>query len=221
MNALARAGFLSTLVLAACADDAAVDDALAVGLEAAPAAASRDCVAPWGIDWNDALSIHDAAIVSPFCTSVGPGKVFTPEVKWITNTENGFAGHPVLYPPGYEPSVQAPIVDFIVKLRAVRYVVHPIELEFVFSPNGIEELLTVGDLYRGSTTEGFTPDEYVWPSLSLLGKLPGLPPGEYSAEVHFVLDETTCDGQTTDFDASCLPPGDTLVATRKLTVRPK
>jgi hypothetical protein len=209
-----------SLFIAGCVEDAAPDKTPAVAQAAAPPNLGPrfHCVAPWDIDWNKALRVFDADIVSPFCTLIERNVQFIPEVKWITNTKDGYAGHPVLYPPGYEPTFDAPIVDFIFKVQSVRYVVNPLGREYVIPANLIEELLTVGDLYHGAPDSEFTPDQYVWPSLSLLGRLPGLPPGKYSVDVHFVMLETTCDGQTDDFDLSCLPPGDSLAVTRDVIV---
>src|SRR5262245_53839181 len=87
------------------------------------------CVAPWGIDWNEVLEV-DAAIVSPFCTKVRPGDPYTPEVLWITNTDEGVEGVPVLYPPGYVPLRKGPMIDFLHKLTSVRYLVKPGNFEF-------------------------------------------------------------------------------------------
>ena len=176
------------------------------------------CVAKWGIDWNEVLGVTDAAIVSPFCVEIHATDPYIPEVKWITNTANGLPDHPVVYPEGYEPSSKVPMNDFLLKLARVRYVVQPGGQEFVFSARNIEKLVTVGDLYRGSDI--FTPDEFVWPAASLLGRLPSLSPGAYSAEIHFDMLDTHCDGQSTDFSESCLPPGDTFVLARSFRVVP-
>jgi hypothetical protein len=176
------------------------------------------CVPDWGIDWNDVLHVEKAAIVSsPFCTQVRPGDPYTPEVLWITNTEDGIEGGPVLYPPGYTPRHKAPMNDFLHKLDSVRYVVHPGGAEFSFSASNIRRTVTVGDLFEGSVDQ-FTEPQMVWPATALLGQLPALPSGTYSADIHFVLSDTHCDGQTTDFSASCLTPGDNLALTRNFSV---
>lgn len=96
------------------------------------------CIADWGTDWSDVLHVDKAAIVSsPFCTHVRPGDPYTPEVLWITNTEDGIEGGPVLYPPGYTPRHKAPMNDFLHKLDSVRYVVQPSGAEFSFSASNI------------------------------------------------------------------------------------
>lgn len=174
------------------------------------------CVAPWGTDWNAVLDVEGAAIVTDFCTEVPSGAAYIPEVLWITNTENGIEGGPVLYPVDYVPLAKAPMTDFLHKLIGVRYVVQPGNLQFSYLAPFIEEVLTVDPLFRGSTE--FTPPQLAWPATSLLGRLPPLPPGSYSAEIHFVMAATHCDGQTTDRAKSCLSPGDTAVVTRRFVV---
>jgi hypothetical protein len=176
------------------------------------------CVAKWGIDWSRVLGVVDAEIVSPFCTEIHTGVSFIPEVLWITNAAAGIPGGPVVYPDGYEPFLKAPMDDFRFKLESVRYVLQPSGKEVTFHASDIEKLLTVADLFRGS--DDFTVPQLVWPTTALLGKLPPLPPGDYSTDIHFVMSDTHCDGQTTDFAASCLPPGDTLAITRDFIVVP-
>ena len=60
----------------------------------------------------------------------------------------------------------------------------------------------------------------VWPATALLEELPALPPGTYSADIHLIMSDTHCDGQTNDFAMSCLPPGDSLALTRTFVVQP-
>jgi hypothetical protein len=178
-----------------------------------------DCVPKWGIDWNLVLGVDDADIVSPFCTEVHVSDRYVPEALWITNTADGIEGGPVVYPDGYEPALKAPMDDFLHKLARVRYVVRPSGQEFTFPASEIENLLTVDDLFRGS--DEFTPPQLVWPAVALLGELPRLlVPGSYRAEIHFLMSDTHCDGQTTDFAKSCLPPGDSFVLARDFTVVP-
>lgn len=175
------------------------------------------CVAPWGIDWNSVLEVGGAEIVNDLCTEVSPGVPYIPEVLWITNTEDGIEGGPVLYPLDYVPLARAPMTDFLHKLIGVRYVIQPGNLPFAFLAPVIEKVVTVGALYRGSPD--FTTPQLAWPATSLLGVLPPLPPGSYSAEIHFVMTATHCDGQTTDRAKSCLSPGDNAVSTRRFVVR--
>lgn len=234
---LVRRGVIRLLSIAAlagsapagCATGAAPDDAtgesvaavLDPDVPAAPGAAPRrpaHCVAPWGIDWSDVLHVDKAAMVSPFCTEVAAGDPFTPEVQWITNTEGGVADGPVLYPPGYTPRHKAPMNDFLHKLDSVRYVVQPGDLEFSFTASNIRRLVTVRDLYQGS--DEFTPPQMAWPAAALLGELPPLPPGTYSADIHFVMSDAHCDGQHADFALSCLSPGDNFALTRDFVVVP-
>ena len=175
------------------------------------------CVVDWGTDWSDVLHVDKAALVGPFCTHVRPGDPYTPEVLWITNTEDGIEDGPVLYPPGYTPRHKAPMNDFLHKLDSVRYIVHPSGAEFSFSASNIRRTLAVGDLYEGSVGQ-FTEPQMVLPATALLGQLPALPSGTYSADIHFVMSDTHCDGQTTDFSASCLTPGDNFTLTRDFSV---
>jgi len=176
------------------------------------------CVVPWGIDWSEVLHVKKAAVVSPDCTEVRAGDPYTPEVLWITNTEDGIEGGPVLYPPGYTPRHKAPMNDFLHKLDRVRYVVQPGNQERSFDAAQIRRGLQVGDLYEGSGQ--FAEIEMVWPTTALLGELPPLPPGSYSADIHFIMSDTHCDGQSDDFAKSCLPPGDSLALTRTFVVQP-
>jgi hypothetical protein len=176
------------------------------------------CVASWGIDWNEVLGVDDADIVNLFCLEVHTGDRFIPGVLWITNTADGIEGQPVVYPDGYVPARHAPMDDFLHKLVAVRYVVQPGGLEFSFRAGEIEGLVTVGDLFKGS--DQFTPAEYVKPAAALLGKLPPLPQGFYTAEVHFIMSDVHCDGQTPDRENSCLGRGDTFLLTRHFAVLP-
>lgn len=176
------------------------------------------CVVPWGIDWSEVLHVKKAAVVSADCTEVRAGDPYTPEVLWVTNTEDGIEGGPVLYPPGYTPRHKAPMNDFLHKLDRVRYVVQPGNQERSFDASQIRRGLQVGDLYEGS--DQFTEVQMVWPATALLGELPPLPPGMYSAEIHFIMSDTHCDGQSDDFAKSCLPPGDSLALTRTFVVQP-
>lgn len=218
-------GALATVAAAGCATSPDTDEAIGASVDlAAPAqpadASGRhppDCVVPWGIDWSDVLHINNAALVSPDCTVVRAGDPYIPEVLWITNTEDGIAGGPVLYPPGYTPRRSAPMDDFLHKLEGVRYVVQPGNVEFSFNASKLERKLTVDDLYRGSGQ--FTPPQLVWPATALLGQLPALPAGAYSADIHFIMSDTHCDGQHADFAESCLPPGDSLALTRQFVVQ--
>jgi hypothetical protein len=176
------------------------------------------CVVPWGIDWSEVLHVKKAAVVSADCTVIRAGDPYTPEMLWITNTEDGIEGGPVLYPPGYTPRHKAPMNDFLHKLEGVRYVVQPGNQERRFDASQIRKGLHVGDLYEGS---GQFPDvQLVWPATALLGELPPLQPGTYSADIHLIMSETHCDGQTTDFAMSCLSPGDSFGLTRTFVVQP-
>jgi hypothetical protein len=211
---------------AGCATDAQPDDTIVArvdpGVATQPghsnARRPEHCVAPWGIDWNDVLHVNKAAIVSSFCTEIRASDPYTPEVLWITNTEDGIEGGPVLYPEGYTPRHKAPMNDFLHKLDSVRYVVQPGNQELSFRASQIEKRVTVGDLYEGAPD--FTAPQLVWPATALLGELPPLPPGTYSADIHFVMSDTHCDGQTSDFAQSCLPPGDSFTLTRSFVVQP-
>ena len=201
-------------------DDGAVARAAIGGPAEADDAGRRPphCVVPWGIDWSEVLHVKKAAVVSPDCTEVRAGDAYTPEVLWITNTEDGIEGGLVLYPPGYTPRHKAPMNDFLHKLDRVRYVVQPGNQERSFDPSPIQRGLHVGDLYEGSGQ--FTEVQMVWPATALLGELSPLPPGSYSADIHFIMSDTHCDGQTDDFAKSCLPPGDSLALTRTFVVQP-
>jgi len=221
-----HAAAVVALWAAGCATYVAPDEAVVARVDpGAPAQpddrASRrpdHCVAPWGIDWNDVLHVNKAAIVSAFCTEVQAGDSYTPEVLWFTNTEDGIEGEPVVYPPGYTPRHKAPMNDFLHKLDSVRYVVQPGDQEFVFRASKIDRRVTLRDLYDGSTD--FTPPQLALPATVLLGELPPLPPGTFSADIHFVMSDTHCDGQTSDFALSCLPPGDSFALTRNFVVQP-
>jgi hypothetical protein len=216
---------LATVAAAGCATSPDTDEAVGASVDltaSAPRddAAGRhppDCVVPWGIDWSDVLHVNKAALVSPDCTMVRAGDPYIPEVLWITNTEHGIEGGPVLYPPGYTPSRKAPMEDFLHKLDRVRYIVQPGDLEFSFKASKLERKLTVDDLYRGS--DQFTPPQLVWPATAMLAQLPALPTGAYSAEIHFIMSDTHCDGQHAVFADSCLPPGDSLALTRQFVVQ--
>ena len=219
-----RAGRLVCCALAAvaagagCAIDADPQAAVSAQLVGDGAPAIRHCVAPWEIDWNTVLQVEGAAIVTDFCTEVPAGAPYIPEVLWYTNTEDGIEGGPVLYPLEYVPLAKAPMTDFLHKLIGVRYVVQPGGLRFSFLAPAIEQVTTVGALFRGSTQ--FTPPQLALPATSLLGRLPPLPPGSYSAEIHFVMSATHCDGQTADRAKSCLPAGDSVALTRTFVVTP-
>jgi hypothetical protein len=225
-NRIVHAALLVVGFTAGCATSADPDEtsvatsAAAVENQPDTSSAHRPahCVAPWGIDWSDVLHVKKAAIVSPFCTEVQAGDPYIPEVKWITNTEDGIEGLPLVYPAGYTPRHDEPTKDFLHKLERVRYVVHPGEQELSFRGSQIKKGLTLGDLYEGSTE--FPPEQMVLPATSLLGELPSLPPGTYSADIHLVMSDMHCDGQTTDAAASCLPAGDSLALTRNFVVLP-
>jgi hypothetical protein len=176
------------------------------------------CVAPWGIDWNDVLDVENAAIVVQFCPKIRASDPYIPEVLWFTNTEDGIEGEPVLYPPGYTPRDKAPTRDFVHKLVGVRYVVQPGNQEHTFRASTIEKGMVLRDLFEGSGE--FTPPQMALPATSLLGELPPLPPGIYSADIHFIMSDTHCDGLTADFAKSCLPPGDSFILPTHFVVVP-
>jgi hypothetical protein len=176
------------------------------------------CVLPWGIDWNRVFHLHDAAIVIPACPEIHPGDRYVPLFFWTTNTKEGIEGQPVVYPDGYVPARAAPVHDFLHKLVKARYVVQPGGQEYVFRAREIEDVVTLGDLGRGS--EFVTPAEYPEPAVALLGKLPPLPLGTYSTEIHVTMSDTHCDGLGTDFDSHCLPPGETFLFPQDFSVVP-
>lgn len=219
--ALVAAGFGAGCVTDADPDTvvARVDPGVPTQPEDSSVRGPEHCVAPWGIDWNDVLHVKKAAMVSPFCTEVRAIDPYTPEVLWITNTEDGIEGGPVLYPPGYTPRDRAPTRDFVHKLESVRYIVQPGNQELSFRASKIEKGVIVRDLFEGSTGE-FTPPQMAWPATALLGELPRLSPGIYSADIHFIMSDTHCDGQTDVFADSCLPPGDSFMLTRHFIVVP-
>jgi hypothetical protein len=211
MKILISTTLLSTLAITGCAIDGEPEQAVS-----AVTAAPPHCVAPWGVDWSDTLGVTSADLVTPFCANVVAGDRYVPEVLWITNTADGVEGHPVLYPGGYVPSSRAPATDFLHKLDQVRYVVHPGGQQYVFRGQDIEKVVTVGDLLRGSGD--YDPAELAKPAIALLGTLPALTPGAYTADIHFVMSAAHCDGQTADRDNSCLQAGDTYLLTRHFTV---
>lgn len=94
----------------------------------------------------------------------------------------------------------------------------PGDQEFRFRASRVTKAVALPDLYQGSTE--FTPAEMAWPATALLGELPPLPSGTYSAEIHYVMSDTHCDGQSADFARSCLPPGDSAGLTRNFVVQP-
>lgn len=206
---------VSSLALVGCAVDGE-GPASAAEEQASILPRPPHCVAPWGIDWSQTLGVTDAEIVSPFCTHVTTGNAYIPEGLWITNTATGTPDEPITYPDGYVPTSPAPMTDFLHKLARVRYVVQPDGQAFDLPAAGIEKQVTVNDLFKGSTE--FPLSEATFPVTALLGKLPALPFGAHSVDIHFVMTAAHCDGHGTDRADHCLPAGDTKVLTRSLTV---
>ena len=176
------------------------------------------CVLPWGTDWNRVLDLPDAALVIPACPEIHPGDRYVPLLIWTTNTRDGVEGLPVVYPDGYVPTKAAPMHDFLHKLERVRYVVQPGGQEYVFRPSRVDDLVTVGDLWADSGF--FPPEQFPLPAMAFLGKLPPLPLGTYSTEIHLIMSEPHCDGAGTDLANNCLVAGDNFLFPQNFSVVP-
>jgi hypothetical protein len=187
----------------------------AVGNRPATAESPRvmHCVAPDGLDVPagtdlNALFGESATIASQYysCGTILAGS------PWTVIIGFNFAKTWQHVPPGYVPAAPTPRQDFMSKLVAVRYAIdqgtpHEFSVEFANSPS-----LWIGDL------NGYDPsigdyNQYDWAQTMTLGSIRPLSVGTHTVQKSVIMSGPQCDGIHSDFDASCLPGGETVVGT--------
>jgi hypothetical protein len=171
---------------------------------------ANHCVNSFGVDLNDLYGVSDQFRTFE-CRVISAGERWVPLLTWVTNDTN------LVYPPGYVPSLPAPIDDFLAKLVAVEVVIDGgtrLEQTHVFDP---------GDIVRTDiTAEDVNPGAWGSP-FPMASMLPIMPPGvvgNHTFEPILVLSAEHCDGFGPDPELQCLPAGEISFGLRPLNITP-
>lgn len=171
---------------------------------------ANHCVNNFGVDYNDLYGVSDQFRTFE-CRVISAGERWVPLLTWITNDTD------LVYPPGYVPSLPAPIDDFLAKLVAVKIVVDrgtPQEKTRLFESSGIVRTdINVEDVEPGAWGSPF-------PMASLLPTMRPSAVGDHTFEPILVLSAEHCDGFGTDPELQCLPAGEVSFGVRSLSITP-
>jgi hypothetical protein len=155
-------------------------------------AAEMHCITPFGTDLN-ALFGTSTQIVTPFCTQVNSGEVWTTPggTPWVMNTSFAAA------PEGFIAAGATPMDDFLAKFTAAKVVVDAgtsKEKTYIF-PNS-------NKLWRG-TFLGFPAVQ-----TATLTILKPLSVGKHTVQLYWVFSAMHCDGFGNIAQDNCLGPGE-------------
>jgi hypothetical protein len=217
---------------------ALVGAGLAVPATAASADTGR-CVSDNGTNVNAYFRTGDADVIwpniqglRPPCVTVTRGNTFYRAHGWIAQVPPGTEvdGNRIepVYPAGYQPDFRAPMVDFLAKFTAARYVIsRDGEVEVTRTVGRPELLLRAkfgrfGDLFvapdttlsPGTTIYGAAPE---WTTLQPFSS-DALAAGEHTIEIYWTLRKRHCDGFASDPANNCLPAGESLTTSTVFTV---
>jgi hypothetical protein len=171
---------------------------------------ANHCVNSFGVDYNDLYGVSDQFRTFE-CRVISAGEQWVPLLTWVTNDTN------LVYPPGYVPSLPAPIDDFVAKLVAVEVVIDGgtrLEQTHVFDPSDIVRTdITAEDVNPGAWGSPF-------PMASMLPIMPPGVVGAHTFEPILVLSAEHCDGFGPDPELQCLPAGEVSFGLRPLSITP-
>jgi hypothetical protein len=171
---------------------------------------ANHCVDSSGVDLNDLYGVSDQFRTFE-CRVISAGERWVPPLLWITNDTD------LVYPPGYVPSLPAPIDDFLAKLVAVMVVIDrgtSQERTHLFDPSDIVRTdINAQDVDPGQWESPF-------PMASLLPSMPPGVVGDHTFEPILVLSAEHCDGFGPDPELQCLPAGEVSFGVRPLSITP-
>jgi len=170
----------------------------------------------------------------PVTVKAGSGWTAGPAL-WIMNKTYPPAVAAVLEASGYHFVANSPHEDLMMKIVEVRYVVRTFpENDFVsqfsFDPRRVFRLIQTRQFFGARPLDPLVnPDLGIDIDADAVGRLPllhfpgiggGLPPGQYRAQVFWVISELHNDGLGLDEDENFLPAGDLLLAQPRFVVAP-
>ena len=197
---------------------AVVSLALVTTLLAAPSATASSRVDPciWpdtGTNLQHYFHVSTALVVPGACTQITAGSAWSTPIGFYN------ARTWEQLPVGYQPDEATPVAELEAHLTAVRLIVDEgTRREFTVERSGQQLRWTTGDWQEVYPND---PD-WVLADVGTHLTLGPLPVGTHTVRGEFYMDDYACDGTSSDWNISCIPPGwFEYPSTRTFTVVPQ